>query len=143
MAGRLTLGKEERLVREKDIETLFRTGKAFSVFPLRVIYRLVPLPGGEHFNVRAGFSAAKKKFKRAVDRNRIKRLMRESWRLQKAALSDLVPEGQQLQLFLLFTDKELPIYEAVFTAAGKIIAKLEASLQSASFPPPAPAGGGT
>ncbi len=125
MAKRYTLGSDSRLKREQHIETLFRTGKAFSVFPLRVVWLLQPL--GEESSVkRAGFSVPKKKFKRAVDRARIKRLLRESWRLQQHELS--IPEGQQLHLFLLFTDATLPDYQPVFTAVGKAIAKLKTLL---------------
>lgn len=131
MAVRCTLGKGERLVREQHIETLFRKGEAFSVFPLRVIYRLEPMPADETFTIRAGFSVAKKKFKRAVDRNRIKRLMRESWRLQKHTLIPAIPEESQLHLFLIYTGQELPEYPVVYNAVTKAIPKLQQRLSPA------------
>jgi ribonuclease P protein component len=125
MAIRYTLGKNERLKREQHIQTLFRTGKAFSVFPLRVIWLLLPLDK-ELSPVRAGFSASKRNFKKAVSRNRIKRLMREAWRLQQYQLT--VPEGMQLQLFLIFTDKALPDYDTLFAAVGKGIIQLQKAI---------------
>jgi ribonuclease P protein component len=130
MAARYTLGAGERLKREQHIEALFRTGKALSVFPLRIIWQLVP-KAAEPFTIRAGFSAPKKKFKRATDRNSIKRLLREAWRLQKPALESGIPEGRQLHIFILFTDKALPDYDAVYAAIGKGIVQLQKALAHA------------
>ena len=134
MALRYTLSKDERLKREQHIETLFRTGKAFSVFPVRVLWHLVPLAEGEQFTTRAGFSVPKKKFKHATDRNRIKRLLRESWRLQKHTLLTGIPEGQQLQLFLIFTDTSLPEYLKVKEATAKAIDRLLIALNDLAKP---------
>lgn len=64
--------------------------------------------------LKAAFTVSKKNFKRAVDRNRIRRLMKESWRLQKNALQlSLQANGQSLIVFLIFTGKELPEYQLV------------------------------
>jgi ribonuclease P protein component len=130
MAPRYTLGSDSRLKREQHIETLFRTGKAFSVFPVRVVWALQPR-GEEPSPTRAGFSAPKKRFKRAVDRGRVKRLLREAWRLQQPELYEHIPEGQQLQVFLLFTDANLPEYPQVFEAVGKAVDKLQKALADA------------
>jgi ribonuclease P protein component len=130
MALRYPLGSDSRLKREQHIETLFRTGKAFSVFPVRMIWTLVPR-GEEVSATRAGFSVSKKKFKHSVDRGRVKRLLREAWRLQQHELSALIPEGKQLQLFLVFTDAALPDYQVVYDAVGKGIIKLKKALSDA------------
>jgi ribonuclease P protein component len=87
----------------------------------------------EAFPSRAGFSAPKKKFGHAKDRNRIKRLMREAWRLQKPALLPAIPAGKQLHVFILFTDKSLPDYQIVLAAIGKGINHLKKAL--ANVPP--------
>ena len=129
-ASAFSLGSNRRLKREQQIQTLFRTGKAFSVFPLRIIWMLAPRGDADEF-ARAGFSAPKKKFKRAADRGRAKRLMREAWRLQQAALADAIPETQQMLVFLLCTHTAVPDYEAVFTAVGKGIEKLKKALADA------------
>lgn len=127
MVIRYTLCKDERLKREQYIETLFRSGKAFSVFPLRVIWRFHP-KGQEQYPVRAGFSAPKKKFRHAVDRNRIKRMIREAWRLQKHSIYALVPPDQQLHLFFIFTDATLPGQPAIMAAVSKGISKLQTAI---------------
>ena len=130
MAHRYTLGSDSRLKREQHIETLFRTGKAFSVYPIRAIWALVP-KGTESSAARVGFSVSKKKFKQAVDRGRIKRLLRESWRLQQHKVLQQIPEGNQLHLFLIFTDAVLPDYATVYASVDKSIVKLNKLLADA------------
>lgn len=102
MAIRNTYKTYERLKREQHIDTLFRTGKAFSVLQLRMLYLLVPREA-ELSPVRAGFSVPKKKFRKSVHRHRIRRLMIEAWRINKHELYASVPEGMQLHLFIIYT----------------------------------------
>jgi ribonuclease P protein component len=126
---RNTLQAIERLKLRKQIETLFQTGEAFSVFPLRVVYSLNPMTGTEISPVRAGFSIPKKRFKKAVDRNRIKRLLREAWRLQKHPLYQSIPEGKQLHCFLIFTGNEKLNFEEAKTTVKKLSDKLIGKLK--------------
>ena len=71
-----------------------------------------PGPGGSP--VQAGFGAGSRYFKKAVDRNRIKRLCREAYRLQKQPLLDLLKKKERsLALFFIYTGKELPDYQIV------------------------------
>ena len=81
---RFTYSKDEKLKKRKLIKELFDNGKAATVFPLRVIYLKKDHNG--NFPVQTGVSVSKRNFKRAVDRNRIKRLMREAYRLNKHIL---------------------------------------------------------
>ncbi len=129
MALRYTLGNDRRLKREQHIETLFQKGKAFSVFPVRVVWMLTPR-GNETSAFRVGFSSPKKKFKRATDRARVKRLLREAWRLQQHDLASSIPEDKQLHLFLLFTNTALPDYETVSAAVRQVNVKLKTAIQN-------------
>jgi ribonuclease P protein component len=108
-------GKAEKLKSRKEIESLFAEGKSIVVFPLRVKYRFRPLSEGAP--VQVAVSVSKKGFRRATDRNRIKRLLREAYRLQKAALVQQVTEkGLQAVLFFMYTDKEKAAFDVIFNA---------------------------
>lgn len=133
MAIRYTFKAYERLKREQHIDTLFHTGKAFSVFPVKFLYRMLPREA-EVSPVRVGFTVPKKKFRKAVERNRVKRLLREAWRLNKHTLYAAVPEESQLHIFLIFTDNKLPDIETVTavikTGIEKLVEKLAGTAQA-------------
>ncbi len=120
---RFTFKEGERLKRKKHIDTLFSQGKAYSVFPIIIKYLLVD-EGDTETSVKAGFSVSKKKFKHAVKRNRVKRLMREAWRLQKHQLNN-IPSGKQLHLFFIYTDNKITEFQNVKEAVLKCIEKLQ------------------
>lgn len=120
---RYTLGKSERLKSRKTIEEMFKSGKSFSHYPFRVIY-LMRLQNSETKlpALQCAFSVGTKHFKKATDRNRIKRLMREGYRLQKNKLQ-LQCESTDIQLnvFIIYTGNEVPKYELVFEKMGTLI----------------------
>jgi ribonuclease P protein component len=132
MAKQFTLAKNERLKSRKQIEQLFSEGKKFAVSPFRIFYLFNTQP--ETDNIQSplcfGVGVSAKNFKKAVDRNRIKRLMREAWRLQKKELKEkLKSSNRQLNIFFIYTGKELPDYNIVFNKTGTVIKKIIAEIE--------------
>jgi len=76
-------------------------------------------------SLQAGFSASSRNFKTAVARNRIKRLAKEAYRLQKNALQDkLEGQNRKLNIFFIYTGKELPVYTDVYNSINAALEKL-------------------
>ena len=121
---RFTLQAVERLKLRNQIETLFHTGEAFSVFPLRVVYLHSKRSETEPSPVRMGFSIPKKRVKKAVQRNRIRRLLKEAWRLQKHALYSRIDQDAQLHCFFIFTGNDKFTFPEAEKTVKKAIAKL-------------------
>jgi ribonuclease P protein component len=125
---RYFLKKTDRLKSRKAIEILYKSGKNFSVFPLRIQYLVTKFEPG----IKAGFSAPSKNFKRATDRNKIKRLLKEAYRLQKNEIAQhpsLVNSG--LYVFIIYTGKEIPNYDLIFEKTGLALQKLTKQLDVA------------
>ncbi len=96
--------KYEKLKSRKLIKQLFEDGKAISVFPLRLIY--LKKEHASNYNVQASVSVSKRNFKLAVSRNRIKRLMREVYRLNKPFLYENL-ENKYIFMFIYLGKKEI------------------------------------
>lgn len=126
MGKRFTLGAKERLKSRKQIEQLFKGGKSFVHFPYRIYYQTSERNTESKYSaLQFGVGVSAKLFKKAVDRNRIKRLTREAWRLQKQELAEAINETKiQLNVFCIFTGKELPEYTLVFDKIGSAIKKI-------------------
>ena len=122
MAKLAGFGKTEKLKSRKLIEELFASGKSQNIFPIRVSYKFLPLQDNEKAGLQVGVSISKRNFKRAVDRNRIKRLLREAYRLQKNELIELLEEKKKKgYVFFIYSDKQLPEYSTVFSTMTKCL----------------------
>ena len=119
---RYTFKKDEKLKSRKTIEQLFKEGKSFSNFPFRVLLQFTDTAKAP---IQTGFAVSSKHFKKAVDRNRIKRLMREAYRLQKNELQSLLTHQQkQLAVFIIYVGNELPDYDFIFEKTDHVLARL-------------------
>lgn len=123
--SQFTLNKSQRLKSRKTIETLFKKGKSFSVFPFRVVYVLHNNEAPVTEPVLAGFSVSNRYFKRAVKRNRIKRLMREAFRLQKLKLIEKMQSNKSLNVFFIYTHNELPEFDTCMKKMQIALTKLQ------------------
>jgi ribonuclease P protein component len=90
--GKFTFTKAERLSKEKLIKELFEKGSSFYLFPFKVLYLPNPDKSDQAIN-QILFPVSSRNFKRAVDRNLIRRRIRESYRLQKEIISNIPEKG--------------------------------------------------
>jgi ribonuclease P protein component len=120
MTKRSTLGKTERLKSRKAIETLFEKGKSFTSAPFRVLQQRT-----DTGILRFGIGVSSRHFKRAVDRNLIKRRVREAYRLQNGELKQLlVARKTGMDVFFTYTGKEIADYALISAAVKKCLLKL-------------------
>jgi ribonuclease P protein component len=112
-----TLGKEERLKSKKLIEKLYSEGNSVKIFPLRMMY--VQALHTSDFPCQVGVSVAKRNFKRAPDRNRLKRLMRETYRLQKEIVYNNL-EAQYVFMISYIGREEIK-YEELYPKMEKLL----------------------
>lgn len=103
---RHTFPKAEHLCLQRDIEALFSPGRySHSAFPLRIVVRPMPYDGSGA-RVKVLLSVSKRKLRHAVDRNRVKRQIREGYRLQKNDFIALLPADVALHIaFIWLSDK--------------------------------------
>ncbi|MDR1623950.1 MAG: ribonuclease P protein component [Tannerellaceae bacterium] len=119
-----TFSKEERLSWKRHIDLLFEKGQSFVAFPLRVIYLL--LDEKKEVPVSILVSVSKRKFKRAVKRNQIKRRVREAYRMQKHDLTEpLAGKAKVMFVAFLYIDREVHSFSTIEKAMKKAIKTLQ------------------
>jgi len=115
-----TFPKKERLHSKKLIQELFDKGSYFYLYPFKVLY----LPVTEGGPIQVLFSVSKRKFKRAVDRNLIKRKIKEAYRLNKHLLNSTPEEQPSLLIAYIYTGKEIPDYHFLEKRLSKSLRRL-------------------
>jgi ribonuclease P protein component len=123
-----TLNRHERLKSRKAIEGLMADAHTFHFFPVRVLYRISPAIRPEPLEVCT--SVSKRKFKHAVDRNLLKRQMREAWRTKKQELRQALSDaGFQMDVMLIYTSKEFEefakINKKILLALERLVAEVK------------------
>lgn len=117
-----TLGKNQKLKSRKTISQLFIEGGSVKSFPIKMIY----LPSDELTENRVAFSVPKRNFKLAVDRNRIKRLLRESYRLNQFDFFE--DNTQSYNIMFIYMSRTMPKYDEVNQKLKKLILKFKSTL---------------
>ena len=114
--------KQERICHRNDFNLLFSDGKSFFSYPFRCVFHWKE---AEEPLVRIAVSVSKKKFKLAANRNRIKRLIRETYRLEKHLIYSLFQEQSvQLDLLIIYTENKLLDYKQVQNGMRILIKKM-------------------
>lgn len=112
---RYTYNKDEKLKSQKAIEQLFAEGKSVSAYPLRMVYL------DNQSQLKVGVSVSKRNFKLAVHRNRVKRLLREGYRLNKNLLID--NKLDHYTLMILYISKEMPDFKTIDKKMKALLSK--------------------
>lgn len=123
-----TFGKSEKLCHQKDIDELFKKGTSFVSYPLRVIYLKKSNKADIDKIIKVLISVPKRNFKRANKRNRIKRLIRETYRLNAGELKSSVT-SESIDVAFLFLAKEMPTYVEVEKGMNKALLTLHKAIK--------------
>ena len=118
------LPKYERICKENDIKALFDHGAGVSVYPYRVIF-LFRKDESRPVTVRVLVSVSKKRFHHAFKRNRVKRLMREAWRKNKARLYEICQRDNiSVDVALVYTATVIHSYEEMMAKTRKAVQEI-------------------
>lgn len=120
--GTFTLGKTDRLKRKLLWEGVFSRGSQVKSFPIRLYFLKTCLP--DPVPIQAGFAVPKRSIRKAVNRNRIKRLMREAYRLEKQNVH--VKSEHSYALVFLYLGKEPVSFYEIQKAVKMVLSKFAA-----------------
>lgn len=125
---KFTYSKSEKLKSRKLLNQVFAEGKSLNTFPLKITYTSKDIE--TITSAKVGVGASSRYFKKAVDRNRVKRLLREAFRLHKNFLIELLPEKKQVNVFILFIGKDMAETSLIAEKMPTILQKLGNSFQN-------------
>lgn len=123
---RYTFSKNEKLKSRKAISSIFSDGSSIAAYPFRLFYKIEG-DSLEVENTKIGVSVSKRNFKHAVDRNRIKRLMRETYRLQKYSLLDNI--NVKVAVMIVYTQRKELDYSLINKKMKVALEKLSAEIE--------------
>ena len=103
---------------------------SFVKYPIRVVLKDSSIPG--EYPARIAISVSKKKFKRAVKRNRVKRLTREAYRLNKPEFYQHIIPGHTVDILFIYLDQNLPVFSKTEKAIKSVLKKIPSLLSSVS-----------
>ncbi|MBK7093632.1 MAG: ribonuclease P protein component [Saprospiraceae bacterium] len=118
--AKFTLKKKEILSGKNQIAELFNAEKSLFCYPLKVFYKYGSRTDNNASKVLFSVSVPKKKFKKAHDRNLLKRRIRESFRLNKYELLNNIDDDRQLSLMFIYIGNKSENYQVINRAVFKI-----------------------
>ncbi len=121
--GIYSFRKEERINSEKHIQELFKRGSSFYSYPFKVLKLANPDPNCSNHQVLISVSI--RNFKRAVDRNLLKRRIREAYRLNKAH----IPGDPELMIAYIYTAKEIMSFDQIQSKLVKTFKRLHQDVE--------------
>lgn len=123
---RYTYGKNQKLKSTKVIDLLFKEGKSLQQYPVRFIWMKVD----SESSLQASVAVSKRLFAKAVDRNNLKRHLREAWRLQKNDIEkELLKREISIAGMIVFTGKIIKDYQLIPASLEKILLKLRQQIE--------------
>ncbi|MGE5355680.1 MAG: ribonuclease P protein component [Deltaproteobacteria bacterium] len=122
--AKYSLKKKEILSGKKQIAGLFDSGKSLYRYPLKVFFKFTSIYSANHSNVLFGVSVSKKKFRKAHERNLLKRRIRESYRLNKYELLDNIESNTQLYFMFVFIGNKIENYNTINRSLLYLLSKL-------------------
>ncbi|MCF8357336.1 MAG: ribonuclease P protein component [Prolixibacteraceae bacterium] len=112
MADRFTLKKKERLCSKILLDDLFKNGKSFFTYPMKFVYLESENP--LEYPAKVAFSVPKKRFKKAVDRNLLRRRMKEAYRLNKYVLYHKAEvAGKYIVMLIIYSDNKALTFQQI------------------------------
>lgn len=129
MEPREGLPKSQRIYLKKAVQSLFEEGKGFSLYPFRVVVHLYDAENKEDALPRILVSVSKKRFHHAIKRNRVKRLIRECWRKNKAELMKLCQShNKTLDVAFVYNATVILKYNEIEEKMKKVVERLAQQL---------------
>jgi len=120
------LPKSQRLYKKKEIQSLFEEGKGFNAYPFRVVVFKHDAENQDDAMPRIMVSVSKKRFHHAVKRNRVKRLVRESWRRNKAGLMKYCSDNNKtIDIAFVYTATCILTYQEIEAKMRDVAKRLE------------------
>ena len=130
MSSQFTFQKKDKLKSRKQTQFLFAKGQSMNAFPIKLIYTL---ESNEPGSVQAGVGAPSRTFRKAVDRNRVKRLLREGYRLERPEFITSSADALnklRVNLFFLYTDATVISQKEIQEKIKQLLSRLSEKINS-------------